>query len=143
MSNTNQADNLVTSVAALGKTIREVRKQQGLTQADISGLAAIGNRFVVDLEKGKPTIQLQKTLDVLALLGLELVIRKKYAKRDSHDARTGRAFNNVLHRWPTIRFNRRSINATCCAGYFSIYSLAITTVMPKTWPCWPRRRACG
>ena len=77
MSNTNQADNLVTSVAALGKTIREVRKQQGLTQADISGLAAIGNRFVVDLEKGKPTIQLQKTLDVLALLGLELVIRKK------------------------------------------------------------------
>ncbi len=77
MSNINQADNLVTSVAALGKTIREVRKQQGLTQADISGLAAIGNRFVVDLEKGKPTIQLQKTLDVLALLGLELVIRKK------------------------------------------------------------------
>lgn len=77
MNKPNQTDNLVTSVAALGQTIREVRKQQGLTQADISGLAALGNRFVVDLEKGKPTIQLQKTLDVLALLGLELVIRKK------------------------------------------------------------------
>lgn len=77
MSGDNQADNLIKSVDALGKYIRAVRKQQGLTQADIAGLAAIGNRFVVDLEKGKPTIQLQKTLDVLALLGLELVIRKK------------------------------------------------------------------
>lgn len=77
MNSANQTDNRITSVAALGQTIREVRKQQGLTQADISGLAATGNRFVVDLEKGKPTIQLQKTLDVLALLGLELVIRKK------------------------------------------------------------------
>jgi HTH-type transcriptional regulator/antitoxin HipB len=77
MSGSDQADNLIKSVDALGKYIRSVRKQQGLTQADIAGLAALGNRFVVDLEKGKPTIQLQKTLDVLALLGLELVIRKK------------------------------------------------------------------
>ncbi len=77
MNGGDQADNLIKSVDALGKYIRTVRKQQGLTQADIAGLAALGNRFVVDLEKGKPTIQLQKTLDVLALLGLELVIRKK------------------------------------------------------------------
>lgn len=70
-------DGRVATVDALGKIIRNVRKRQGLTQADISGLAATGNRFVVDLEKGKPTIQLQKTLDVLALLGLELVVRKK------------------------------------------------------------------
>ena len=69
----------VTSVAALGQLIRSVRKEQGLTQTDISGLAALGNRFVVDLEKGKPTVQMQKTLDVLALLGLELVVRKKGA----------------------------------------------------------------
>jgi HTH-type transcriptional regulator / antitoxin HipB len=69
----------VASVAALGQLIRSVRKEQGLTQADISGLAALGNRFVVDLEKGKPTVQMQKALDVLALLGLELVVRKKGA----------------------------------------------------------------
>jgi hypothetical protein len=46
-------DGRVATVDALGKIIRNVRKQQGLTQADISGLAATGNRFVVDLEKGK------------------------------------------------------------------------------------------
>ena len=73
------AESRITSVDHLGKIIRTTRKQQGLTQADICGLAATGNRFVVDLEKGKPTIQLQKTLDVLALLGLELVVRKKGA----------------------------------------------------------------
>jgi hypothetical protein len=31
----------------------------------------------VDIEKGKPTVQLQKVLDVLDLLGLELVVRQK------------------------------------------------------------------
>lgn len=61
----------------LGKLVEAVRKRQGLTQADVSGVAGLGNRFMVDLEKGKETIQLQKVLDVLAQLGLEVVIRKK------------------------------------------------------------------
>jgi y4mF family transcriptional regulator len=65
------------TVLELGQAISQARKEQGLTQADIAGLAHTGNRFVVDLEKGKPTIQLQKTLTILELLGLELVIRKK------------------------------------------------------------------
>jgi HTH-type transcriptional regulator / antitoxin HipB len=69
----------VSTVTQLGQLVRNARKEQGLTQADISGLANIGNRFIVDLEKGKPTIQMQKTLDVLALLGLELVVRQKGA----------------------------------------------------------------
>jgi y4mF family transcriptional regulator len=57
-----------------------VRKEQGLTQSDISDLAHTGNRYIVDLEKGKPTIQMQKALDVLELLGLELMVRKKGLK---------------------------------------------------------------
>lgn len=69
----------VSTVTQLGQLVRNARKEQGLTQADISGLANIGNRFIVDLEKGKPTIQMQKALDVLALLGLELVVRQKGA----------------------------------------------------------------
>jgi HTH-type transcriptional regulator / antitoxin HipB len=60
-----------------GSLIQQVRKQQGMTQLDIAGLGGVGNRFVVDLEKGKKTVQMQKAMDVLALLGLELVIRKK------------------------------------------------------------------
>jgi len=41
------------------------------------GLANTGNRFIVELENGKPTVQLQKVLDVLDVLGLEIVVQKK------------------------------------------------------------------
>ena len=67
----------VRTVSELGSLVQSVRKEQGLTQVDISGLAGLGMRFLVDLEKGKQTIQMQKVLDVLTQLGLEVVIRKK------------------------------------------------------------------
>ena len=44
----------------------------------LAGLGNTGNQFIVDLERGKPTVQLQKTLDVLDLLGLAVVVRPKY-----------------------------------------------------------------
>lgn len=65
------------TVRELGQVIQHTRKDQELTQMDIAGLAHTGNRFIVDLENGKPTIQMQKVLDVLGLLGLELVVRNK------------------------------------------------------------------
>lgn len=67
----------VERVEELGAIIQNIRKEQGMTQIDVAGLAGFGNRFIVDLEKGKETVQMQKAIDVLALLGLELVIRKK------------------------------------------------------------------
>jgi HTH-type transcriptional regulator/antitoxin HipB len=67
----------LTSTVQLGQMVRDTRKDQGLTQLDVAGLAGLSNRFVIDLEKGKETLQMQKVLDVMALLGLELVVRKK------------------------------------------------------------------
>ena len=61
----------------LGKLVRRVRAEQNLPQNDLAGLAGTGNRFIVDLERGKPTLQLQKVLDVLDLMGLELIVRRK------------------------------------------------------------------
>lgn len=74
-------DSGISTVGELGQLIQRARKEQGLTQVDIAGLAHTGNRFVVDLENGKPTIQMQKALDVLGLLGLELVVRHKGASQ--------------------------------------------------------------
>jgi len=62
---------------SLGELIRAQRKALGLTQLDIVGVGNSGNRFIVELEAGKPTVQFQKTLDTLNLLGLEMVIREK------------------------------------------------------------------
>ena len=67
----------LSSSAEFGRLVRKTRKAQGLTQLDVAGLAGLSNRFVIDLERGKETLQLQKVLDVLALLGLELTARSK------------------------------------------------------------------
>lgn len=67
----------VRTSAELGKLVKAVRAEQALLQVDLAGLAGTGNRFVVDLERGKPTLQLQKVLDMLDLLGLEVVIQRK------------------------------------------------------------------
>jgi HTH-type transcriptional regulator / antitoxin HipB len=68
------------SSVALGAVIREQRKRLALKQLDLAGLGNTGNRFIVDLENGKPTVQLQKVLDLMDLLGLEVVVRAKAAR---------------------------------------------------------------
>lgn len=70
----------IRSSADLGAAIRGQRKQLALTQLDLAGLGNTGNRFIVDLENGKPTVQLQKALDILDLLGLEVVVRSKASR---------------------------------------------------------------
>ena len=67
----------LSSSVELGQLVRKTRKEQGLTQLDVAGLAGLSNRFVIDLERGKETLQIQKVLDVLALLGLELTAQRK------------------------------------------------------------------
>ncbi len=68
---------VVRTTTDLGALIRDRRQELQLRQVDIAGLGNTGNRFIVDLESGKPTIQLQKALDIISLLGLELVVRRK------------------------------------------------------------------
>jgi y4mF family transcriptional regulator len=67
----------VRSSIALGGLLRERRKLLKLKQTDLAGIGNTGNRFIVDLENGKPTVQLQKVLDVLDLLGLEVIVRPR------------------------------------------------------------------
>jgi HTH-type transcriptional regulator/antitoxin HipB len=43
----------------------------------VDGLGNTGIHFIIELERGKPSLQLQKVLDVLDLLGLEVVVRAK------------------------------------------------------------------
>jgi HTH-type transcriptional regulator/antitoxin HipB len=68
---------VVHSAADLGELVRERRHVLALKQTDVAGLGGTGNRFIIELERGKPTVQLQKALDVLSLLGLEVVVRPK------------------------------------------------------------------
>ena len=58
----------------LGQVVRHERKAQGLRQAELAAAAGVGVRFIVDLEAGKPTLQLEKVLHVLATLGCDVTI---------------------------------------------------------------------
>jgi len=80
IGNRADAETVIRSSVDLGAVVREQRKRLALKQLDIAGLGNTGNRFIVDLENGKPTLQLQKALDVMDLLGLEVVIRPKAAR---------------------------------------------------------------
>ena len=61
----------------LGQYIRVRRKQQGATQTEFASLCGVGVRFISDLENGKPTIELGKTLQVLKCLGLEVAVHPR------------------------------------------------------------------
>ena len=56
----------------VGTQVRARRKELGLTQDDLADLAACSPRFVRALEAGKTTVRMDKLLDVLEALGLEL-----------------------------------------------------------------------
>ena len=56
----------------LGQLIRQTRQQLGFTQKDLALTSGTGLRFIVELEKGKPTCQLDKTLIVLQTLGIKI-----------------------------------------------------------------------
>ncbi len=43
-----------------------------MTQAQLGELAGVGRRFIVDLEKGKPTLRLDSVNAVLAVFGKTL-----------------------------------------------------------------------
>lgn len=58
----------------IGELIRCTRKAQGLRQDELAGAAMVGLRFIVDLEAGKPTVQLGKVLKVLEALGCAIAI---------------------------------------------------------------------
>ena len=64
----------LSDTVALGQAVRQARKANGLTQAGLAGLAGTGPRFIGDLERGKPGVEFGKVLDVLAVLGLRLLL---------------------------------------------------------------------
>lgn len=64
----------IRSAGEFGQAIRLRRKALGLTQAGVAQVAGVGNRFVSEVERGKPTAELGKVLRLVSMLGLDLQI---------------------------------------------------------------------
>lgn len=60
----------------LSRYVKEMRKQFGLTQVDLSQKSGVGLRFVRELEQGKETLRLDKVNQVLALFGAAMAPKK-------------------------------------------------------------------
>ncbi|HVI04628.1 MAG TPA: helix-turn-helix transcriptional regulator [Sphingomicrobium sp.] len=61
----------------IGQAVRDARKTMGLRQPELAAAAGVGLRFLVELERGKATIQLDRLLAVLQALGLDLRLVKR------------------------------------------------------------------
>ena len=71
----------------IGQIVRNTRKAMGLTQHDLALTSGTGQRFISDLERGKPTCQLEKTLIVLSTLGIKIQLQgaKDFEGESDHE----------------------------------------------------------
>lgn len=60
----------------IGEYIKQKRKLFRLTQIELADRTGVGIRFIRELEKGKPTVQLNKVNQVLELFGETLYPKK-------------------------------------------------------------------
>lgn len=54
----------------IGQLVRQTRKSLHLSQEDLALTSGTGVRFIIDLEKGKPSCEFNKALRVIQNLGI-------------------------------------------------------------------------
>jgi y4mF family transcriptional regulator len=64
---------MIDNATAFGRRLSHARKALGLTQRDLALAIGVGERFIVNLEAGKPTAQLGKALAAAKAAGMRLV----------------------------------------------------------------------
>lgn len=62
---------------SLGRAIRERRKELKYTQAYLSEFTGLSVTFISDLERGKPTAEIEKTIRLVNVLGMDLLVEKR------------------------------------------------------------------
>lgn len=66
--------NHLSDTPALGLWIKQTREAQGLTQAELAGIAGVGRRFLIELERGKETARVGTVLRIVSVLGGRLLV---------------------------------------------------------------------
>ena len=65
---------LMRNMKEIGEFVAKTRKEQGISQLELSQAADTGRRFIVELEGGKDTIRSGKLLKVLDTLGIDITL---------------------------------------------------------------------
>ena len=67
----------ITDSRTLGQAIRFRRKELRYTQACLSEVTGLSITFISDVERGKPTAEIEKTIRLINLLGLDLLVERR------------------------------------------------------------------
>lgn len=67
----------ITDAKSLGEAIRFRRKELHYTQAYLAEFTGFSVSFISDLERGKPTAEIGKAIDLINLLGMDLLVEKR------------------------------------------------------------------
>jgi len=62
---------------SLGQAIRARRKELNYTQVYLSEFTGLSVTFISDLERGKPTAEIEKTIRLINILGMDLFIERR------------------------------------------------------------------
>jgi len=65
-------EQMKSDVGEIAWTVREHRRQLGYTQVQLAARVGVGLRFLRELERGKPTLRMDRVEQVLAYFGLKL-----------------------------------------------------------------------
>jgi y4mF family transcriptional regulator len=63
---------MIQSAADFGALVRDHRKKLGWTQTQLAERCGTGERFIVDLESGKPSCHLEKSIIAARTVGIDL-----------------------------------------------------------------------
>lgn len=67
----------ITDSKSLGRAIRERRKDLNYTQAYLADFTGLSVSFISDLERGKPTAEIEKTIRLINILGMDVYVEKR------------------------------------------------------------------
>ena len=67
----------ITDSKSLGQAIRKRRKELKYTQAYLSDFTGLSVTFISDVERGKPTAEIQKTIKLVNILGMDLFVENR------------------------------------------------------------------
>lgn len=76
--------NTIKNSREFGAAIRVERKRLKVTQKELAMTAGVGLRYLIELERGKPTARIEGAFKVLQALGMKLSLATS-----SHVQRTG------------------------------------------------------
>ena len=71
------------TASQFGRQIWTARDRMNLTQAELAKRAGVGLKFLYQLEHGKETLRMDKVMDVLEVLSIQMVFLAQRSKSET------------------------------------------------------------